>query len=76
MTDQLLKGASDHLVVFVLTPGLVLLDLAGPAQVFQSANAAGADYRVVHVASSPTVRSDQESILRPPMNGRPWVPRT
>ncbi|SFB48622.1 transcriptional regulator, AraC family with amidase-like domain [Amycolatopsis marina] len=37
-------------VVFLLVPGLHLLDLAGPAQVFSSAADLGLDYTLLHVA--------------------------
>jgi transcriptional regulator GlxA family with amidase domain len=43
-------------VVFVLVPGVHLLDLAGPAQVFST----GLDYTLRYVAASPTVLSAQQ----------------
>jgi len=46
-------------VLFLLTPGLHLLDLAGPAQVFSAAGDHGGDYRLDYVAQTPQVRSHQ-----------------
>jgi transcriptional regulator GlxA family with amidase domain len=46
-------------VVFLLVPGLHLLDLAGPAQVFASAVDFGFDYRISYVGEHPTVRTAQ-----------------
>lgn len=46
-------------VVFLLVPGLHLLDLAGPAQVFSSAATMGLDYRLGYVAEQPTVLTAQ-----------------
>ncbi len=46
-------------VLFVLTPGVHLLDLAGPAQVFSTAGDHGGDYRLAYVADTPVVRSHQ-----------------
>ena len=40
-------------VVFLLVPGLHLLDLAGPAQVFSTAADAGLPYRLAYVADHP-----------------------
>ena len=46
-------------VVFVLTPRLHLLDLAGPAQVFSSAADLGYPYELHYVAAAPVVPSHQ-----------------
>ena len=46
-------------VLFVLTPELHLLDLAGPAQVFSAAGDHGGSYRLAYVADTPRVRSHQ-----------------
>jgi len=46
-------------VVFVLVPGLHLLDLAGPAQAFSDAAALGYGYELHYVAERPTVPSFQ-----------------
>ncbi|MFJ8039146.1 GlxA family transcriptional regulator [Kitasatospora sp. NPDC096147] len=46
-------------VVFLLVPGMHLLDLAGPAQVFASAADFGYDYRIVHVAEQEDVPTAQ-----------------
>jgi transcriptional regulator GlxA family with amidase domain len=46
-------------VVFVLTPRLHLLDLAGPAQVFSSAADVGHPYDLHYVAESPVVPTHQ-----------------
>jgi len=46
-------------VVFVLVPGLHLLDLAGPAQVFSTASDLGCAYRSVYVAEQPEVTTAQ-----------------
>jgi transcriptional regulator GlxA family with amidase domain len=47
-------------VVFALVPGLHLLDLAGPAQVFSTADQHGLDYRLRYVAAAPAVLSAQQ----------------
>ncbi len=47
------------LVVFLLAPGLHLLDLAGPAQVFSTAADLGYGYRSVFVAEQEDVRTAQ-----------------
>jgi transcriptional regulator GlxA family with amidase domain len=44
-------------VVFILAPGVHLLDLAGPVQAFDSANEWGGDYRLHFVGSSAQVPS-------------------
>ena len=44
-------------VVFVIAPGVHLLDLAGPAQTFDSANGCGCDYRLHFIGASPQVPS-------------------
>jgi transcriptional regulator GlxA family with amidase domain len=46
-------------VVFLLVPGLHLLDLAGPAQVFASAADFGFDYRIGYVGEHATVPTAQ-----------------
>ena len=46
-------------VVFVLVPGLHLLDLAGPAQVFSTAVDLGLPYRLVYVAEHDEITSAQ-----------------
>jgi transcriptional regulator GlxA family with amidase domain len=46
-------------VVFVLAPGLHLLDLAGPAQVFSSASDHGAPYSLSYVGDEETVATHQ-----------------
>ncbi|HTF55093.1 MAG TPA: DJ-1/PfpI family protein [Pseudonocardia sp.] len=48
-----------HRVVFLLTPGLHLLDLAGPAQVFSEMTALGHEYAVHYVADRPEIRTAQ-----------------
>lgn len=47
-------------VVFLLVPGVHLLDLAGPAQVFSMAGDEELDYRLRYVASAPTVLTAQD----------------
>jgi transcriptional regulator GlxA family with amidase domain len=47
-------------VVFVLVPGVHLLDLSGPAQVFSTADQHGAGYRLRYVAAAPTVLTAQQ----------------
>lgn len=51
-------------VVFLLVPGVHLLDLAGPAQVFSTAADAGHPYAIAHVAERPDVPSAQGVVLR------------
>ncbi|MEV5410083.1 DJ-1/PfpI family protein [Thermopolyspora sp. NPDC052614] len=51
-------------VVFLLVPGLHLLDLAGPAQVFSTAAGFGHDYELVYVAEREEVLSAQGLPLR------------
>lgn len=51
-------------VVFLLVPGVHLLDLAGPAQVFSSAADFGFDYQLSYVAEHDEVRSTQGTVLR------------
>jgi transcriptional regulator GlxA family with amidase domain len=46
-------------VVFVVLPGVDLLDLAGPVEVFHAANGLGGDYRVRTAGPEPAVRSRQ-----------------
>ena len=46
-------------VVFVVPPAVEIFDLAGPAQVFHEACAAGADYHVVYASLSEHARSEQ-----------------
>ncbi|MGW4651395.1 GlxA family transcriptional regulator [Kitasatospora sp. NPDC004289] len=52
------------LVVFLLVPGLHLLDLAGPAQVFSTAADFGLGYRTGYVAEREDVSSAQGLALR------------
>jgi transcriptional regulator GlxA family with amidase domain len=47
-------------VVFLLVPGVHLLDLAGPAQVFSMAADEGLPYRLRYVAAAPTVLTAQD----------------
>ena len=44
-------------VIFILAPGVHLLDLAGPVQAFDSANGCGCRYRLHFIGSSPQVPS-------------------
>ncbi|NUO57727.1 MAG: helix-turn-helix domain-containing protein [Hamadaea sp.] len=46
-------------VVFLLAPGVHLLDLAGPAQAFSSAADFGADYRLAYVGEQEGVAANQ-----------------
>nr|BBH87916.1 AraC family transcriptional regulator [Thermosporothrix sp. COM3] len=46
-------------VFFLLVPGVHLLDMAGPAQVFDAARALGAPYRLFFCGTSTEVRSAQ-----------------
>ncbi|WP_159501096.1 GlxA family transcriptional regulator [Microbacterium sp. 18062] len=46
-------------VVFLLVPGVILLDLAGPAQVFSSVSTAQAPYDLSYVAEQRSIRSAQ-----------------
>ncbi len=46
-------------VVFVVLPDVDLLDLAGPVEVFHTANALGGDYRVHTCGPQPAVRARQ-----------------
>lgn len=61
-------------VVFLLAPGVILLDLAGPAQVFSTSAACGATYRLSYVAEQRMVVSGQglplEASLEWPELGR------
>lgn len=50
-------------VVFLLAPGVILLDLAGPAQVFATAASAGADYRLDYVAETARIPSGHGLML-------------
>jgi len=52
-------------VVFVLLPGVNLLDLGGPAQVFDVARRFGADYELLFCASTPQILSIQGLPLGP-----------
>jgi transcriptional regulator GlxA family with amidase domain len=52
-------------VVFVLLPGVNLLDLAGPAQVFDVARSFGAAYELLFCASVPQILSVQGLPLGP-----------
>ena len=51
-------------MIFALLPGVHLLDLAGPAQVFYGAAAAGHRYDLRYVAEHPEVRSAQGLTVR------------
>ncbi|MGW5049525.1 GlxA family transcriptional regulator [Actinokineospora sp. NPDC004072] len=51
-------------VVFLLVPGLHLLDLAGPAQVFSGARDLGLPYELAYLADSTDVPSAQGTSLR------------
>jgi transcriptional regulator GlxA family with amidase domain len=51
-------------VVFLLVPGVHLLDLAGPAQVFSSAADFDVDYQLSYLAEHSEVRSAQGTVLR------------
>jgi transcriptional regulator GlxA family with amidase domain len=51
-------------VVFLLVPGVHLLDLAGPAQVFSHAADFGAGYRLSYVSEHDEVQSTQGVMLR------------
>jgi transcriptional regulator GlxA family with amidase domain len=51
-------------VVFLLVPRLHLLDLAGPAQVFATANDHGADYRLSYVAEQADIPTHQGLVLK------------
>lgn len=46
-------------IVFLLVPGIHLLDLAGPAQVFSCVSDLGHPYSLSYVAERPHVRSAQ-----------------
>lgn len=46
-------------VIFVVPPAVEIFDLAGPAQVFYEARAAGADCQVVYASLSERTRSEQ-----------------
>jgi transcriptional regulator GlxA family with amidase domain len=47
------------IVAFLLVPGVHLLDLAGPAQVFSTADGLGLGYRLAYVAEQPVVPTAQ-----------------
>ncbi|WP_067464828.1 GlxA family transcriptional regulator [Actinomadura macra] len=51
-------------IVFLLVPGLHLLDLAGPAQVFSTAAESGHPYRLAYVAEQEDLTSAQGLPLR------------
>ena len=51
-------------VVFLLVPGVHLLDLAGPAQVFSTADDLGLGYALAYVAEQAEVPSAQGMSLR------------
>lgn len=51
-------------ILFLLVPGVHLLDLAGPAQVFSTAADFGHDYTLDYVAEQPVVRSAQGAPLQ------------
>lgn len=54
---------AEQRVFFLLLPQVHLLDLSGPAQVFDSANAQGASFRLHYLAENTTVQSAQGLIL-------------
>ena len=47
-------------VIFVVPAGVEILDLAGPAQVFHEATAAGGTYRLIYAAQTERVRTEQQ----------------
>ncbi len=51
-------------VVFLLSPNLHLLDLAGPAQVFSTAADLGCDYQLSYAAEQEDVPTAQGAVLR------------
>ncbi|MFT4279772.1 GlxA family transcriptional regulator [Microbacterium sp.] len=51
-------------VVFLLVPGVILLDVAGPSQVFATANTAGGSYEIIHVGERPVIASSQGLALQ------------
>ena len=51
-------------VVFLLVPGLHLLDLAGPAQAFSTATDAGYGYELHYLAEQPEVATAQGIVVR------------
>jgi transcriptional regulator GlxA family with amidase domain len=51
-------------VVFLLAPGLHLLDLAGPAQVFSTVAAQGYPYTLCYVGEQPEIATAQGAVLR------------
>ena len=51
-------------VVFLLVPGLHLLDLAGPAQAFSTAADLGCGYELHYVAEQEDVRTAQGATVR------------
>ena len=53
------REAPTRRVLFLLPPGVHLLDLGGPAQVFYTAARQGAPYKLEFCAASPDVRSAQ-----------------
>jgi transcriptional regulator GlxA family with amidase domain len=69
VTDSVFASVSDQLntrrVVFVLLAGVNLLDLGGPAQVFDVARNFGAAYELLFCASKPQILSIQGLPLGP-----------
>jgi len=61
-------------VVFVLVPGLHLLDLAGAAQVFSTVADHGHPYRLTYVAEQPEVPTHQGVTLRAEQAWPPLAP--
>ncbi len=61
--------ARERTVVFVVAPGVHLLDLAGPAQVFSTAQDLGAGYDLRYVGDTEQVASHQGPTLGV---GRRW----
>ena len=64
MTDSVPR-AGKRRIIFVLLPGVNLLDLGGPAQVFDVARRFGADYDLLFCAATPQVLSIQGLPLGP-----------
>lgn len=70
LESKLRKAPRRRRVIFLLPPELHLLDLAGPAQAFDSARREGAAYTVHFCASGPEIRTAQGlslAHLEPPL---------
>jgi transcriptional regulator GlxA family with amidase domain len=61
-------------VVFLLVPGVHLLDLAGPAQVFSTAMGLGHDYALHYVAEQPDIVTAQGLPVRAELSWPPLTP--